>query len=697
VSAFATITLQSLGLFSRIESASFDHRVGLFRSDQSIHEDVVVILIDEESLQVMADELGRWPWPRAAYRDLLDFFALAGAQAFAFDILFTEQQDADSNNYNDEVLVEATRRAGNTVHAMQLLHSTQTNKKQSLPEEFERLHALESGNFAGPYYNDYLLPFEALYKASRDIGYLEVVPDRDGVYRRIRLFNQFNESQIFPSLASALVLPMVGDKNSIDYGLNKATMGDLETPLDGNGNYLINPYGQLVTYSAARVFAAMQQIRAGETENLVLDPNRFTGKLVLLGASAVGLLDVKATALASKEAGVFLHAYTVSNLLQQDFLQLPTYTVSAAIIFLLCCITVIPVVLLPRLFRASLFPLAATITYLIVAYSAFASNQVLPVTPVIFAIVIALILAYSLRTYYEKRSTHEVRNKAGQYVSSDVLNTALSAHEDLHAREASEESLSILFSNIHGFTDISKSLLPGQVVELLNIYFSEMAEVISEHDGTLDKYIGDSIMAFWGAPTRSLDHATQAVEGAIDMRKRLRLINEKLQIKNYPAIETGIGIHSGNVVIGYIGSEKRLNYTVVGDSVNLASHLERLTKVYGCPLIFSKCTWELVQSSLPCIPIDRVRIKGKQHPVDLYAPAELFQIENKLTISVAELQEKVEQAFSFYLSGDWQKASKTYGQIGKSMLTRLFQQRCEQYLSAQPGEEWEGVFTFTSK
>jgi adenylate cyclase len=692
-----TISLQSLGLFSRIESASFDHRVSLFRSDQRIHEDVVVILIDEESLQSMSNELGRWPWPRAAYRDLLDFFALAGAQAFAFDILFAEQQDADKNNDSDRVLVEATRRAGNTVHAMQLLHLAQTNKKRSLPEEFKRLHALESSNFVGPYYDDYLLPFDALYKASRDIGFLEVSPDRDGVYRRIRLFDQFNHNQVFPSLASALVLPLVGDINSITSDQDKVEMGDLKIPLDGDGNYLINPYGYLVAYSAAQVFTAMKQIRAGENENLVLDPKKFTGKLVLLGASAIGLLDVKATALASKEAGVFLHAYTVSNLLQQDFLLLQPFILSLAIIFLLCCVTIIPIVIMPRLLVASLFPVTAAITYLIVAYGAFAFNQVYPVTPVIFAIALSLLLAYSLRTHYEKYSRQEPRIMPGQYVSTNVLKTVKDSNEDLHAGPGSEESLSILFSDIRGFTNISESLEPGQVVELLNIYFSEMAEIIIEHNGTLDKFIGDAIMAFWGAPVRTFDHATQAVECAIDMRQRLGFVNERLLSKSYPEIDIGIGIHSGSVILGNIGSDKKLDYTVIGKNVDLASRLEGLTRIYDCPLIISEDTRELIPSSIPCMLVDMVRIKGKQCPIRLYVPAELFRVENKLSISALELQEKTEHAFNFYLKRDWQEAAKTYGQIGSCVLSSLYQQRCRQYKSVQPDDEWDGVYTFAGK
>lgn len=697
ITALATTgLLQSLDFFSRIESATFDHRVGLFRSEKLIHEDVVVILIDEESLQAMDDELGRWPWPRSTYVDLLDYFALAGAQAFAFDILFTEQQDADKDNYDDQSLVEATRRAGNTVHAMQLLHSPPISKRKSLPEDFQLKYALDSSNFVGPEYNDYLLPIEALYKASRDIGFLEIEPDRDGIYRRVRLFNQFSDGQVFSSIASALALPLLTDSKSIFYDQDHAEIGSLQVPLDGDGNYLINPYGRVSTYSAVQVIRAMRQIRTDASETPVLDPKLFEGKLVLLGASAIGLLDVKTTALASKEAGVFLHAYTVANLLDQDFLIHPSAVLSLAILLIICCITVIPVIFMSRLLVAALFPLSGAITYLVAVYIAFSSNQVFPITPAMFAIVMSLLLASSLRIYHEKYSKSEIREMLGQCVSPAVLNEVIDSQEDLRAEIGSTESLSILFADIRGFTNISESLEANKVVDLLNIYFSDMTRIIFDHNGTLDKFIGDAIMAFWGAPLRTSSHPRESVECAIAMCKRLQRTNEALVEKNYPRVEVGIGIHSGDVVLGNIGSERKLDYTVIGDNVNLALHLEDLTKIYGSPLIISEDTWSTVRSSIPCILLDRVSAKGKQSPIGLYTPTELFLEKNKLPISDQQLQEIAEHAFNFYLQRDWQSAAESYGQIGKCVLSELFQRRCEHFLAKEPVPEWDGVFEFTA-
>ncbi len=693
----STFLLQSFGFFDRVESASFDHRVGLFRSDTNMHPDVAVVLIDEESLQYMDDIVGRWPWPRASYRELLDFFALAGAQAFALDILFVEQQDADADNDNDRILIEATRQAGNAVHAMQLLHTELPDKNRTLPEDFVRKYALKSSSFDGPVYDGYLLPIKPLYQASRDVGYLEIVPDRDGVYRRTRLFNRFADGSVLPSLASALVLPVFNNGDPIVYTADNARIGNLEVPLDGNGNFLINPYRKLNVYSSSRIIQTMGQIRAGKTENLLLDPELFSGKLVLLGASAVGLDDVKPTALARAEAGIFLHAYTVSNLLQQDFLIQPSLLQTLVLILLVCCISALPAIFVSRLMFAALFPLLTAIVYLIAAYASFSFNYVAPVIPVLYAIFMSLLLAYSLRTYQEKFSKQKIRKMLGQYVSPAVLTSIIDSQEDLHAEVGSTELLSILFSDIRGFTNISEELEASKIVDLLNIYFSDMTDVIFDHNGTLDKFIGDAIMAFWGAPIKIQDHAGQAVASAIDMHYRLQKTNAALVDKNYPRIDVGIGIHTGEVVLGNIGSEKKLDYTVIGDSVNLASRLEGLTKVYASPLIISESTWQAVQSSIPCIPLDLVRVKGKQQPIGLYVPTELFCEANNLSISVDELQQLVCNGFDFYLHRKWQAAINSYSQIGECMLLNLFRERCELYLINEPDQEWNGVFTFTSK
>lgn len=403
LSAGVTTWLDHAQFFSRVETASFDHRVALFRSNESIHDDVVVILIDDESLQTMNSRLGRWPWPRDAFADILDFFSSAGAQALAFDILFTEHEAGAGINARDRRLVDATRNSEIAVHAMQLLHSRLTGNHRELPPEFVDRFALNAGDFVGRDYGDYLLPFPELLRATMAIGFLEIRPDRDGVYRRIRLFNRHTDGTVLPSLASATVLRVLGGGNTIVNAGRQATIGSLEIPLDGHGNYLVNPYGEVRAYPVSSVFRVMEQVRAGQTENLALDPRLFDGKLVLLGASAIGLLDVKSTALAEAEAGVFLHAYAISNILEQDFLNSASTALELCLVFGISALAVVSALFTTRAVIALLIHAVLALGYAGCAYFAFSLNQVLPIWPVLFAFFLSLLSAYFVRAYDKKR------------------------------------------------------------------------------------------------------------------------------------------------------------------------------------------------------------------------------------------------------------------------------------------------------
>lgn len=696
-SLLVTWALNELGFFSRMELASFDHRVSMFRAEKPVHEDVVVLLIDEASLQEMDERFGRWPWPRSAYADILQFFSLAQAEALAFDILFTESEVSEQNNASDQSLIRATQLAGNAVHAMQLLHNGASSVNEPMPEDFTKEHRIEGISFIGQNYNNYLIPLNGLYQVARDVGYLEVEPDRDGVYRRIRLFNQYQEQYVFPALSSSVVIPLISDGSNLAQDENTAVIGDTEIPLDGNGQYLINPVGGLKTIPVHHVFKAMQQIRESELENLILDPADFKNKIILLGASAIGLLDVKSTAISHKEAGVFLHAYAISNILEQDFLRPAGKLITNLLIIIFSVFAVIPVLYLSRLSVATLIPVLIGVAYVFLAYASFASNLLMTVMAPIFALLFSLLLAYSYRTYAEKHNKQRIRAMLSQYVSPSVLTYVVDNFETLNAEIGSSENLTILFSDIRGFTKISEIQQPQEVVDMLNIYFSTMTDIIFEHKGTLDKFIGDAIMAFWGAPIKTNDYAEQAVAAAVEMRRGLHDVNRQLLSKGYPEIDIGIGIHTGNVILGNIGSDKKLDYTVIGDSVNLASRIEGITKQYQVPLLISEDTYLALPDSHAYMIVDVVRLKGKQQPVKLYTPAELFKNENGIDMSTPELIRLSERAFSFYQQGNWDEALGIYQQLSNTPLFEILCDRCVAFNHNDPGKNWDGVYTHTSK
>jgi adenylate cyclase len=260
----------------------------------------------------------------------------------------------------------------------------------------------------------------------------------------------------------------------------------------------------------------------------------------------------------------------------------------------------------------------------------------------------------------------------------------------------SKENLTVLFSDIRGFTSISEKLEAEKVVELLNAYLSEMVDVIFEHEGTLDKFIGDAIMAFWGAPLKVSDHGLRAVRAALDMRRHLEAFNQRLDAKGDIRLEIGIGINSGQVILGNIGSEKKLDYTVIGDNVNLASRMEGLTKEYGSSILITESTYEEVKNSISCRLIDMVRVVGKKKGIKIYEPLDALNgdVSNRI-ISLSE------EGFNNYLKRDWAAAIKCYFEIisikPDDKVSKIFLGRCEWYKATEPPMDWDGAYTMQKK
>ena len=286
-----------------------------------------------------------------------------------------------------------------------------------------------------------------------------------------------------------------------------------------------------------------------------------------------------------------------------------------------------------------------------------------------------------------------------QYVSPAVLASVVDKYEDyLKAEIGSKEKVSILFADIRGFTSLSETLTAEKTVEMLNTYFSAMTEVIFSYHGTIDKFIGDAIMAFWGAPLPFKEHAKNAVMAAMKMHDKLSEVNQTLMEKGFDSVHIGIGINTGEVILGNIGSDRKLDYTVIGDNVNLASRLEGLTKQYGCGIIISEFTYAQIKDHIPCRIVDMVRVKGKQHPIKIYTPiicpasaADQPKVEAQL------LSDKTQTAFNYYLSRRWQQALQHYQDLPEDNIRTIFMQRCRQYLQMEPPIQWNGVYTLTEK
>jgi adenylate cyclase len=613
------------GAFQRFEMMAYDAMVQLMRSDKKAHPDIAIILIDEASIKVMNHLVGRWPWPRTVYADLLDFLSMGGARAVAFDILYTENErhDGEGLSIGDQIFIEATYSGGNVYHAAQILRDVEDEYNKSLldrdmPEDFREMFEIKGlkAEEDGPA-NNFYLPIPELYHAARGIGVVEFEPDPDGVYRRTGLLRQY-KGDYYPVMGIAPLLE-ASEADEITLSKDSLLLNGTRIPLHGEGKYLINMYGKFNTYSMSGIFASLQKILMGDVEDLIVYPEEFENKIVFISASAVGVEDVKATPIESRMPGVMLHASITSNILNKDFLETADPRTTVISVFMISAATVFSLLMLAGLYWRLLAALLPTGVYIAFAVSGFGSNKLYDMVPQVSTLLLCFMASFIYLSFTEGKEKRKVRKMLGQYVSPQVLSEIVDKHEDfLKAEVGSKEQVTLLFSDIRGFTTISEGLPADRVVSMLNHYFSVWSDVIFKHGGTIDKFVGDAVMALWGAPLRTEDHAENAVRAASEMVQRLPEINKVLGEMGLSPIRIGIGIHTGEAILGNIGSERKLDYTVIGDTVNLASRLEGLTKTYSCDILVSGATYERIKGAIECSHVDTVKVKGKDIAVDVY-------------------------------------------------------------------------------
>jgi len=617
-----------LGGFTRLDYVAYDSAVQLLRKNKSVSDDVAVILIDDQSLSALNSMLGRWPWPRTIYSDLLEFLSMGGARAVLFDILFTEYQDVlegEGISGDDRYLVSATETAGTVYHAVQLLKDSPDEKNRTLlnrplPEGFTERFAIQNIKLPPDYKpvnNKFYIPFKELYAASHGIAIVEFKADRDGVFRRTKPIREYRGS-FFPVMGLAPLLK----NGQVVMEKDRIRIGEKVIPLDHDGNYILNFYGKYKPYSISGVFLSLHKIRMGEVEDLMIDPGVFEDKIVYVGGSAIGIEDLKTTPVSPRAPGVFLHATLASNFINNDFLIPPSRGRTVVAIFLLSMVCTAGIFFIKRYVGKFFLPFMALVIWSGFFLLEFHSNTLYEAVPPAGAILFSSLASFGYLLITEGREKMKVRKMFSQYVAPEVLSLVTDKYDEIgSANFGSSEDITALFCDIRGFTSFSDRTPAEQVVKMLNCFFTAMTDVIFEHRGTIDKYIGDAIMAFWGAPIRMDDHPDMAVKAAINMVRRLEALNRELAEKGLDfEVKIGIGINSGDAILGNIGSEKKLNYTIVGDTVNLASRLQDMTKQYKCSIVISEHTYKRMGKDIECRLLDTVQVRGKVEKVGIYTP-----------------------------------------------------------------------------
>jgi len=711
IAVFADLT----GLFEIPELKTVDLRTRLCRSNKALPSDIVLLLIDESSLSALNKVAGRWPWPRYIHAELIDFLSQIEVKAIVLDISFTENEFSPDLTIgtlsdNDLSLVESTESAKNVYHAVQIISDEVDEYNRDLldkplPIEFINRFSIdvEAVNETIDH-NTYYLPFKELYEVSEGIGVVSFLPDDDGVFRSEKLLFNYQDN-FLPSLSLAPIIDQFG------YGKITLKKGSIEIRNDGSliripltrkNEYFVNMYGYGLynEFSISGVILSMLKIKQGELDNLPVQPDELRDKIVFIGASAAGVGDLKNTSIDPNTPGVYLHASICGNILSGDFLSFTGPAVNFLSILILLTITVFSIFYFKTVLSQVLFPLLAMIIFSVTALILFNSNIAINIVSPSFAVLSAYVASFTYMRFTEGKEKRKIRNIFGQYVSPAILSSVLEKNQDgyLKAEVGTRETLTIFFSDIRDFTTISEKYNVEEVVEILNTYLSRMVNIIFSNEGTLDKFIGDAIVAFWGAPVKIQDHHYKAVITGLQMKEALTTYNLENIDRGLPELKIGIGIHTGEVILGNIGSEKKLDYTIIGDSVNLASRLENLTKTYSTPIIISQNTYDYVQDEIFCRMADYIKVKGKDNPIRIYeAIGEVGSVDEEIVM----ITQLTEMGFEHYLERRFSDAIDTYQSIldisPEDSLSKIFIDRCRDYQQNEPLKDWNGCYVYKEK
>ncbi len=649
VAAAIATGLSRLSFFDRAESSSYDLRVAYFAPPLRASSPVVIVTIDEQSLRTLEPVVGRWPWPRLVHGSAVDYLARSGAKVIAFDVLFGEHEGRSESVINgrmitgdesDGAFVDSVGRAGNVILLADATFEGTTSDAATpaggapppvLPgPAYHPGPGFESRPTLQP-------PFLELARVAAGLGHNYLAKDSGSDAARRFLPFIVHDGAAVPSLGLAAALAFLGAKpDDVRVEGNVLHIGDRAMPLldepvrDAAGHW--QPSRQVLTrlprpttgadgvrsmfptYPFFNVVLSADQSASGQTP--AIPPSAFKDKLVFIGTTAAGLFDRYATPFPGGAPGVALHAALADNVISDQFMRRASPIVDATVTLALGIAAGVSATLLPVVAAA-----AATIAVLVVlavwlGREVAAGVWIAEVAPATAA-ALALFAGVAWRYFVEDREKRHVRRLFGRYVSKDVVDQLMS-DPSLVKLGGQRRTMTVLFSDIRGFTSASERGEPEAVVAQLNEYFGAMVDVLFRHQGTLDKFVGDMVMGLFGAPLADPAHADHAVATALEMSATLDALNTRWTAEGRPTLDIGIGINTGEMIAGNIGSEAIMSYTVIGDAVNLGARLESLNKEHGTRILISESTRAALTQPVATRAIGEVTVKGRTRPVLVY-------------------------------------------------------------------------------
>ncbi|HDT15113.1 MAG TPA: adenylate/guanylate cyclase domain-containing protein [Firmicutes bacterium] len=583
IATVAALVITRIGFFDTSENRSIDFRFKL-RGAEKPPAPVVIVAIDEESFRNMPE---RWTWPRDVYGRVVDNLVKWGAKAIVFDVVYSEP--TVRNPEEDLAFANAVKKAGNVVLGMRFVVEQTEKFKKTLVQ----------------------LPIPELRKNAYDIGLVHHVFDEDTHVRKNYMRLDHGERQYYS--LSLKALGAYYRQNAVPLNMDSQVLrwGELTVPLYKGNQFLINYAGPPGTFETVSFHKVYHGKDAG--------PEVFKDKIVLIGSTAEILHDVFLTPFSEKGnmmPGVEIHANVINTIMTKDFMKQMDNFSAFWLVLAIGLATSFMVFGIRTLAGLGILAAEVLVYFAVSQWFFVEHNYIIRLVDPLFAMVLCYLSISTYKVGVEEKESRKIKDVFSKYVSKNLVEELLKNPDVKLGGEKKE--VSILFSDIRGFTSMSEKMGPEEVLEILNEYLTEMTEIVFENGGTLDKFIGDAVMALFGTPLYYKDHAYRAVKTAAMMKEKLAQLNEKWEKEGKNRLKIGIGINSGEVVAGNMGSLKRMEYTVIGDNVNIASRLESLNKELGTEILISEKTYEQVKDFVEAKKHMEIKVKGKENYMDVY-------------------------------------------------------------------------------
>ncbi|MDD8012702.1 MAG: adenylate/guanylate cyclase domain-containing protein [Acidobacteriota bacterium] len=634
---------------------------------------VVLAKIDQGSIDFYSREFNiTWPWPRSLYAKAIDYLSIAGARAVAIDMVFSEP---GLYGGEDEKLAAAMEKSGRVFLPLFFTENeggARELERFALPAvpPLRRLPAREG---------KVTQPLLLLQRAVRGSGNAQADPDRDHVSRRMRHFVR-RGNRVYPSFSLAVAM----------YAEPGLVLQEVPFAADGGLNLRFYRKDSFRTYAISELIQSQVRREAGE-EPLV-PAAELKGRIVVIGATATGLLDNRANPVNASGSGFELHATAMANLLQRDFIRILDPWLQWLLVLLAIAVLNLFLSRIKALPWQLLLALAVILLALVGNFILFYLGVDLDFLPLFVGLVTGT--GYDAYTRYQRvrREKKFIEKAFKGYMSDSLLAEIMKNPNGLHLG-GEKKPVTIFFSDLAGFTTLSEKRPPEEVVRILNTYLERMTAVIMEGGGFVNKFEGDAIMAFWGAPLPEERQAAMALRAALRCQEKLLELNDEFAAAGLPRLGMRVGVNSGEVIVGNIGSRQRFEYTVIGDAVNLASRLEGINKQYGTKVICGSLSGRMAAGEMLLRRLDRVRVKGKQVPEEIF---EAVTEKEKAPAAIFQPLANYEKGLHLYFAGDFAAALDLFAAWADDPPSQVFARRCR-WLLDNPPPSWDGVWTFTEK